>query len=173
MTCYIYGQIFVTCFHWETRYYAGFFCFFTSYLVKAHVFPLLSVWLLRPKFFGCCILPTFPKLLKDLSTTWFLTLLLLLIYILTKGLYAIDHLKIQFQNMCIFIILAYTFISQGHLSIIQNFYINIFFVLISFTFQETFFFFFSMKWLSLSFLNFPYNLIIDLFARVIINNGNV
>ena len=73
--------------------------------------------------------------------------------------------------MCIFIILAYTFISQGHLSIIQNFYMNIFFVIISFTFQETFFFF--MKWLSLFFLNFPYNLIIDLFARVIINNGNV
>ena len=123
----------------------SFFClfFFTSYIVKAHVFPLLSVWSLKPKFFGCCILPMFPKLLKDLSTTWFLTLLLLLIYILTKGLYAIDHLKIQFQNMCIFIILAYTFISQGHLSIIQNFYMNIFFVIISFTFQETFFFFFS------------------------------
>lgn len=69
--------------------------------------------------------------------------------------------------MYIFIILAYTFISQIHISIIQNFYMEIFFGIIYFTFQETFFFFF-MKWLSLFFKIFPYNLIIDLFARVII-----
>lgn len=73
--------------------------------------------------------------------------------------------------MYIFIILAYTFISQIHISIIQNFYMEIFFGIIYFTFQETFFFFHEV---ALSFFKiFPYNLIIDLFARVIINNGNV